>query len=175
MILAAYFLMMKILFCIQFILLLFFVSCNQQPTAVEKLRGMWKLERFEMQDSMGHWVAEPSREGWTGYVLYDGLGHVGVHLSPKGYKDYDISKKTDSLNCNELMVRAKYFQSNYVYFANATVTDSAVVHHRLSATSPKDWGVEVTRDIELHNDTLIMITREAVGGIRLRVKWIKLP
>lgn len=151
-------------------------SCKEKKeTSLEKLRGMWKLYRFEMKDSLsGKWIAEPSREGWSGYILYDGLGHVGVHLTPKGYRDVDVSKKPDSLNREELLARAKFYQSNYVYFANAAVTDSSVVHNRLSATSPKDWGVIVTRDMELHNDTLNLTTHETFDGIKLRVRWIKL-
>lgn len=148
---------------------------QEQKSAVEKLRGMWRLDRFEIKDSSNRWIQDPVREGWTGYILYDGLGHVGVHLSPKNYKDYDISKNIDSLNMSELLGRAKYFQSNYVYFANATVTDSSVIHNRLSATSPKDWSVVVTRDMELHGDTLALITHETFDGVKLRVKWIRLP
>ena len=157
--------------------ILLFSSCaEQEKTPLEKLRGMWKLDRFEMKDSLNNnWVAEPSREGYSGYILYDGLGHVAVHLTPKGYKEYDVNKQVDSLSHEELLGRARFYQSNYVYIANASVTDSTVIHNRLSATSPKDWGIVVTRDLEIHNDTLILTTREKIGGIQLRVKWIKMP
>ena len=168
---------MKAFTCVVFAFMLFLSSCKEQEkTALEKLRGMYKLDRFEMKDSLtNNWIAEPSREGYSGYILYDGLGHVAVHLTPKGYKEYNVDKPMDSLDNEELSGRARLYQSNYVYFANASVTDSTVVHNRLSATSPKDWGVVVTRDLEMHNDTLILTTREKIGGIRLRVKWIKMP
>lgn len=135
---------------------------------------MYSLYRFEALDANNNWVVDPSRIGMSGYILYDGLGHMAVHLSPKDYKNFDVSKNTDPLSGQELLARSKFYQSNYVYFANTKFSDSIVVHERLSATDPRNWGISVTRQIEFHQDTLYLTTQEKVDGARLRLKWIKM-
>jgi Lipocalin-like domain len=166
---------MKIISCI-ILSLVVFVACKvEKPSMMESLRGMYRLERFDQLDTVQHqWVPSPVWEGYSGYIIYDGVGHMAVHLSPKGYRETDVSKPIDSLNPEELRARAKFYQTNYTYFANAKVTDSFVVHSKLSATNPRDWGTDATRDITLISDTLYLTTREKIGQVRLRLKWIKL-
>jgi len=155
--------------------LIVFCSCKvQQPSMVEKLRGMYRLERFYQLDTIhNQWIPSPAWEGYSGYIIYDGVGHMAIHLSPKGYKETDVSKPIDSLNVEELKARARYYQTNYTYFANAKVADSFVIHSKLSATNPKEWGTTSTRDLTLINDTLYLTTREKIGQARLRLRWIK--
>ncbi len=150
-------------------------SCKEKPGPAEKLRGMYRLDRFEQFDSAQHqWIPSPAWAGYSGYILYDGLGHMAIHLSPKGYKDTDISTVIDSLNPEELKARAKFYQSNYTYFANVTATDSSVVHSKLSATNPREWGTESIREVQWHSDTLFLTTKENIGQVRLRLRWVRL-
>jgi hypothetical protein len=99
---------------------------------------------------------------------------MAVHLSPGGYKEANVVKNIDSLNPEELLSRAKLYQSNYTYFANVSANDSTVVHSKLSATNPLDWGTDATRDFIIDDDTLYLATREKQRGERLRLKWIKM-
>ena len=139
----------------------------------EQLAGMYKLYSIQVQDSAGEYQDEWASDG-TGYIVYDGKGHMAVHITPKVYKEYKwvlseneslypekIKAKMDSMSVDELKAAVEEFASNYVYVANYSVSDSAdiVVHNRLSHTIPSSWNTTVNRrfifngdTLELHND-----------------------
>ena len=153
---------------------LFNCSTNTRQ-ADNKFQGMWKLDKFESFDSLAnHWTDDSTRVGWDGYILYDGHGHMGVHLTPKGYRDFDSNKNIDSLNHDDLKELAKFYQSNFVYFADYNLAGTTIEHKRLSATEPKNWGASLTRDFDFKGDTLILTARESITGQKIRLKWIKL-
>ena len=158
------------------LLILIFSGCNnQQDISVGKMQGMYILDKFEKLDTeTGVWSADPNRIGWSGYILYDGLGHMGVHLLPGGYLDFDIGKNLDSLSTEELKAVAKMYQSNFVYFADYSIKDSVIQHKRLSTTNPKDRGTTLSRHVEFRGDTLILTPKEKISGLQLRLRWIKL-
>jgi hypothetical protein len=138
--------------------------------------GMYALDKYETYDSTsGEWKPLEEREGASGYILYDGLGHMGVHLVPKGYKDFDLSRNIDSLSTEELKARLKFYQSNFVYMADYEVTDTTIQHKRLSTTSPKDWGTVLTRNYAFHGDTLILTAHEKIDNKKVRLRWIRKP
>ena len=151
-------------------------SCGSKDTkSNDKLSGMWRLDRFEAFDSSSNtWSDDTTRIGWNGYILYDGQGHMGVHLTPKGYKDFDTNKNIDSLNHDELVALTKFYKSNFVYFSNYNLTDSTVEHKRLSATEPQNWGKSLTRNFEFKDDTLILTAHEIIAGQKVRLRWIRL-
>jgi|SRR5260221_8338298 len=158
-----------------FILLTTYACKNKQQPNDDKFHGMWKLDKFETFDSVSaKWSDDTTRIGYSGFILYDGKGHMGVHLTPKGYKDFDTNKNIDSLDIKDLKELVKFYQSNFVYFADYETTDSTIAHKRLSATNPKDWGSVLTRDFEFKNDTLILIAHESMRGKKIRLRWIKL-
>ena len=124
----------------------------------KQLAGMYKLYSIEVQDSTGNYHHEWASDG-TGYIVYDGLGHMAVHITPKAYKDYQwvlseneslypekIRAKMDSMSVDELKTALQEFISNYVYVANYSVADSTgvIVHNRLSHTFPASWNTTVT-------------------------------
>ena len=134
----------------------------------EQLAGMYKLYSIEVQDSAGEYHHEWASDG-KGYIIYDGKGHMAVHITPKGYDEYKwvlsenetlnpekIKAKTDSMSVDELKAAVEEFVSNYVYVANYSVSDSAgeVVHNRLSHTIPSSWNTTVKRRFIFHGDTL---------------------
>lgn len=136
---------------------------------------MWKLIQFEAYDSVNkRWNPDAKRTGWSGYILYDGAGHMGIHLMPKGYRDFDTNKNPDSLSNTQLKNLLNFYKSNYVYFADYYLSDSLINHKRLSATEPSIWGTVSTRAFQFKGDTLILTPVELIGGQQLRVKWIKL-
>src|SRR6266513_539475 len=85
-------------------LLMVISSCkDNQQNLMKKFAGMWKLDKYESFDSMSsRWHDAPNRVGYSGYILYDGKGHMGVQLFPPAFKDVDINKNIDSLSNEEL-------------------------------------------------------------------------
>jgi hypothetical protein len=157
------------------IILCTFTGCSNKVQVVdEQFNGMWKLEKIESIDKeSGNWTYDPAFNGWNGYILYDGHGHMGVQITPNGYRDFDVDKNIDNINNEDLKELVKFYQSNWVYFANYKITNQTIDHKRLSATNPKDWGSVLTRDFEFRKDTLILTAHEIVGGKKSRLLWIK--
>ncbi len=153
-----------------------FYSCmtNEKKTD-NKFHGMWRLDKYESFDSTANtWRQDTTRIDDSGYIIYDGKGHMGVHLTPKGYKDFNTEKNIDSLNSDDLKELLKFYRSNFVYIANVEVTDSTVSHKRLSATEPINWGTTLIRDFDFRQDTLILTAHETITGQRLRLRWINM-
>ena len=143
---------------------------------------MYKLYNIQVQDSAGEWHDQWASNG-TGYILYDGKGHMAVQITPKGYDEYKwlsenesirpekVKAKIDSMSIDELKAALEEFESNYVYMANYSVSDSAgvVVHNRLSHTIPSAWNTTVKRRFIFNGDTLEL----HVDADKRRLKWIK--
>jgi hypothetical protein len=148
---------------------------NEMQKTTDPFHGMWKLDKFEVFESAsGNWKPDTSRTGYNGFILYDGKGHMSVHLTPKGYKKYDTNRNIDSLTKGDLMDLALFYRSNFVYFADYIITDSTIEHHRHSATNPGDWGTVLTRTFEFRNDTLILTPVEKIEDKALRLRWIRM-
>lgn len=153
-----------------------FVACskNMLPTDSNFI-GTWKLDKIETLDNAsGKWNYDSTFADWTGYITYDGQGHMGVQITPKGYKDFDVNTNLDSLSNTELKDVIKFYQSNWVYFASYKITGNTIEHLRLSATDPKDWGTTLTRDFEFRGDALILTAHEIVNGKKSRLVWSKI-
>jgi hypothetical protein len=158
-----------------FTLYILYGCMKKEQTIDSKLNGMWKLDKFEAFNSItSSWTIDSARIGHQGLIIYDGHGHMGVHLTPIGYNLVDTNVNLDSLNRKELIKFTKFYQSNYVYFANYRITKNTIYHTRLSATSPNAWGTTLRRDFEFKNDTLILTPQELIDGKKLRLRWIKL-
>ena len=148
---------------------------KKEQTIDSKLNGMWRLDKFEAFNSKtDSWTIDSARIGYQGLIIYDGHGHMGVHLTPVGYNLVDTNVNLDSLNREELIKFTKFYQSNYVYFANYQITKNTINHNRLTATNPSAWGTTLVRDFEFKNDTLILTTHELIDGKQLRLRWVKL-
>ncbi len=165
--------LLKILLMFPF---LWFISgCGNLDQGIEsRFHGMWKLDKIQSLDkATGQWTDDPFFEGWEGYILYDGQGHMGAEIVPKGYRGFDPNKNPDSLNPEGLKELVAFYRSNFVYFANYKVNGKTVEHTRLCATNPKDWGSILTRDFEFRNDTLFLTPHEILWGRQSRLRWIK--
>ena len=160
-------------------------ACNGKSVTIPdvKLAGMYKLSSIEVQDSAGKYHHEWASDG-TGYIIYDGLGHMAVHITPKSYKEYKwvlsenetlypekIKATMDGMSNDELKAALAEFVSNYVYMANYSVSDSAgiIVHNRLSHTIPSSWNTTVKRRFIFHGDTLELHN----DADKRRLIWIK--
>ena len=148
-----------------------------------KLAGMYKLSSIQVQDSAGVYHDEWASDG-TGYIIYDGQGHMAVHITPKVYKEYKwvlsenetlypekIKAKLDSMTVDELKAAVEEFASNYVYVANYSLSDSenVVTHQRLSHTIPSSWNTTVKRRFIFHGDTLELHN----DADKRKLLWIK--
>ena len=166
-------------------LMLFFTACNnQQKTDTNnKLAGMYKLLTIEMQDSSGIWHEQEWSKGGDSYIVYDGLGHMAVQITPKDYKDFNwikeeetinkdiLKQKVDSMSADQLRAALIEFSSNYAYVANYSINDTAsvITHNRLSHTIPSAWNTSVKRSFEFRGDSLFLQVKE----VKRRLTWIR--
>lgn len=164
------------------------LSACSEPGPVDKrsqFSGMYKLYISENVDSNGVWQEDPWTKGGTGYIVYDGKGHMAVHITRKGYNDYAwlpeeqslrdefINQKLDSMSTEELKEAVRAFSSSYVYAGNYTIEDTADVikHERLSTSIHSKRGSTVRRGFSFSGDTVILTV---LDGNR-RLKWIRQP
>lgn len=163
------------------------VSCGESKPVDKRARlaGMYKLYISENQDSNGVWHEDPWTKGGTGYIVYDGMGHMAVHITREGYNDYQwlpeeqslrdefINRKLDSMSVEELKAAVRAFSASYVYAGNYTIEDTAdvVKHERISTSIHSPLGSTVRRSFTFSGDTVIL---RVLNGNR-RLKWIKQP
>lgn len=144
---------------------------------MDKFTGMWKLDKYESFDSTsGKWYNTPSRVGYSGYILYDGKGHMGVQLLPPTFKDVDNNKNIDTLNDKDLKKDLKLYSTSFAYFAGCNIKkeENLIEHHIVSSNNPEDWGTTVKRTFEFKGDTLILTATELIGGRKTRLRWLRL-
>jgi len=177
----------RIKISILFIIPVFLFGCTgkskQNRNAL--LSGMYKLYIAENADSNGVWHEDPWTKGGTGYIVYDGIGHMAVHITRQGYNDFKwlpeeeslrpqrIDQKLDSMSTEELKAAVRAFSSSYVYAGDYTVEDTidVVKHHRISTSIHSLTGSTVRRAFTFSGDTIIL---RVLNGNR-RLKWIKQP
>jgi Lipocalin-like domain len=162
---------MKLFYLTAIVVLFSSCSDNSHTDKLSKMAGMYKLYIIENRDSTGAWNQQSWAKGGTGYIVYDGLGHMAVQITPKGYKDFQwldeeasinekrIQKKMDSMSVTELKTALAEFSSSYVYIANYTIEDTAdiVQHDRISSSIPAVWDTKVRRRFSFSGDTLILL------------------
>src|SRR6185369_16923020 len=128
------------------------------------------------------WHDEWASDG-IGYIIYDGIGHMAVQITPKGYEQFNTLSEDESIDREKLRAKinsmsaeqtksaVEEFISNYVYTGNYSVSDSAdiVTHYRLTHTIPSAWNTTVQRRFIFKGDTL-----ELYNDVdKRRLKWIK--
>jgi len=158
---------------------------KSKPNRNKQLAGMYKLYIAENADSNGVWREDPWTKGGTGYIVYDGMGHMAVHITRQGYNDFTwlpeeeslrperVNQKLDSMSTEELKATVRAFSSSYAYVGNYTIEDTieVVKHHRISTSIHSPLGSTVRRAFAFSGDTIIL---RVLNGNR-RLKWIKQP
>jgi Lipocalin-like domain len=158
-------------------------STDSQSDKNKALAGMYKLYSIQSLDSTGVWRESGYGNGGESYIIYDGLGHMAVQITPKGYSDFKwlneeqaldetlLTAKIDSMSLPELKAAVKEFSSNYVYIANYTLDDgnNFVTHKRIIGTIPSVWGTEVKRKFSFSGDTLILVN----PVVNRRLTWLR--
>jgi len=167
--------MTKLLTAVSFFI--FLVSCNSEagqeelPDVVkEPIEGLWNLQSMELKDSLGHW--SEWRDGMKGYLLYDGNGHMALHLIPSDYEktDLEFPNFTDTISMEAL----KYITNNYNYFGTYDIDDDSniVSHYKISHSNPGEWYTTARRRFSFSGDTLIVRPVEQKNA-KLRLKFLK--
>ena len=115
----------------------FLSSCSGKKDKRGLLQGMYKLVIAENMDSAGVWHEDHWTKDGTGYIVYDGIGHMAVHITREGYKDYNwlnrtdalipekINQRLDSMTIDELKSAVREFAGSYAYTANYKIEDTA--------------------------------------------------
>ncbi|RTL60683.1 MAG: hypothetical protein EKK37_00565 [Sphingobacteriales bacterium] len=167
-----------------FIILFLIYGCKtiSIQTNPNELTGLWKLVTVEKKDTSGRWQEDSWMKNGTGYIMYDGRGHMAVQMAPEGYKNFSwlserdntnpglVKSKLDSLSMEELKLLISKFSSHQAYFANYKISgDSVIIHNRISNSNPSAWNATVQRTFAVKRDTLIL---QLPDGFR-RLIWIK--
>lgn len=166
---------MKSIFAVVIIVIaavLFGCKDTDPSNAKEKLTGLWSLHIMEQQNhETGEW--SEWRSGTQGYLLYDGIDGMALHLTIDNYHDFDLvfPNFNDSIPLGAL----KHLTNSYVYFARYTVDEEKgiVEHARISHSNPADWNKIVRRKYSFSGDTLLLEPVEQ-GLSNLRLKWLRL-
>ena len=108
-----------------------------------------------------------------GFIIYDGIGGMGVHHVTEHYQDYQFESygAPDNLTTNDL----KHLANNFVYFGKYRVIDSLKIieHHIESSNLPRLWATVEKRAYVFSDDTLTLspITDRYPKS---RLKWVKM-
>ena len=110
------------------------------------------------------------RDGMQGYVLYDGVENMALHLTTKGYQDTDL--QFPNFNDTIPLEALKHLTGSYVYLAKYKIEEDIVQHSRVSHSNPAEWNDVVRRRFSFSGDTLVLRpTEETNAGLRL--KWVR--
>ena len=172
------------LISIGFLIFLMTNGCSDKKTNNSVLAGMYKLSQIENFDTTTkQWRADDLGRDGDSYILYDGIGHMAVHITSRGYKNFSwlpermatnkefLEHYIDSMPTELLRPALKEFTSSFVYTANYSVDlDSGIVtHNRLSSSVPSVWGTQAKRRFVISGDTVILTFLDGTK----RLKWVK--
>ena len=163
-----------------------FQSCsnNSEQSPMGQFRGLWKMYSHEIKDDNRNWVEHNWMNGGVGYIIYDGEGHMAVHITPQGYQNTKVNwnKSSDTLSQGKYRSEFEIFSletskpslANYVYVSNCRILDGNVIEHaRLSHGNPEKFDEVVQRGFEFIGDTLILFPLNLEGQNQRRIKWVK--
>lgn len=155
------------------IMVLSLMNCDNQHihTPQNPFIGTWRLGIMEVKDAeTGEW--NEWRDGMQGYIMYSSDNHMAVHLTVKGYQDFEVEfpNFVDTVSLDAL----KHLTKSYTYFAEYEIfEDKGVVQHaRISHSNPNEWRDVVRRKYTFKGDTLFLQPEEERNAM-LRLKWIR--
>ncbi len=168
---------MKITRLISAALIPILFSCvpDSEITDFEKFTGRWGLHIVETKsDSLAAWTPRGGNyQNRQGFILYDGMGGMGVHHVTEDYEKYEFEGKgsLNSLTRKDL----RHLADNFVYFGKYRVIDSLgiIEHHIESANFQQMWGSVAKRKYQFSGDTLILSPIKPAYP-KTRLKWIRL-
>ena len=158
-------------------LFLSFSSCKKVSLEddFQKFTGRWSLHIVEIKkDSLSKWQPrEDHYKNRKGFIIYDGLGGMGVHHVTENYESYIFEgrRNLDSLTKRDL----RHLANNFVYFGKYVVDEKneTVEHHIESGIYPAQWNTIAKRSYQFTGDTLIL-TPIRGSETKTRLKWVRL-
>lgn len=149
----------------------FAFGCQKNETPSSEITGLWKLESMKVRDTVTNTWSH-YKGGMDGYLLYDGNGHVSLHLYEKGYEKAGI--EFPNFNDSIPLEALKHITKSYYYMGNYSVSekDSLVSHYKLSHSNPSEFGLTAERRFYFSGDTLVMQPVEEKNS-KLKLKWLK--
>jgi hypothetical protein len=111
------------------IVLILFICCGRNNSiSQEKFIGTWALDCFEYHDeNTDVWIADSTRSGYKGFIIYDGQGHMSVQITPGEYDSLDGQIDFESVSCDSLKNIAQLYSRNYSYFASYFISDNVIL------------------------------------------------
>lgn len=154
------------------------IQCNEKTASSDfnKFTGRWKLHKIQLQDTITqNWTdVLGNNKDRKGFIIYDGLGGMGVHHVTENYENFEFEGKgnLDSLTKRDL----RHFTNNFVYFGKYNVNDinKTIEHHIESHIYPKSWGSIAKREYKFKGDTLILSPLNKDLRLPIRIIWISL-
>jgi len=152
-------------------ILAFAFSCQNDKPISPTITGLWKLESMKVRDTATNTWSH-YRGGMDGYLLYDGNGHVALHLYEKSYEKAGI--EFPNFNDSIPLEALKHITKSYYYMGNYKISeaDSIVSHYKLSHSNPSEFGLTAERRFYFSGDTLVMQPIERKNS-KLKLKWLK--
>lgn len=126
---------------------------------------------MELRDTTtGSWL--PYRDGMQGYLLYDGDGHMALHLSTRNYEQF--SPPFPNFTPELQLATLQHLTNSYHYLGTYTIDEAqrTVTHTKLAHSNPKEWGLQATRRFQFRGDTLVITPTEEENA-NLRLQWLK--
>jgi|GEM_PF-420117 len=147
-------------------------SCQKDKSSNLGIIGLWKLESMKVRDTVSNSWSH-YKDGMDGYLLYDGNGHVALHLYEKGYEKTGI--EFPNFNDSIPLEALKHITKSYYYMGSYKVSkeDSIVSHYKLSHSNPSEFGLTADRRFYFSGDTLVMQPVERKNS-KLKLKWLKI-
>ncbi len=134
-------------------------SATTAAPAAAALAGTWRLVYYMEQRPNGEWVAPPLGTNLTGWIMYDGRGHVCVEIArsdrPRFGRDEMYAYNQYAGTVEE---KAKAYDGYGAYCATYTVDEAAafVVHHVELSMFPNVEGTTQKRFYRFESDRLIL-------------------
>lgn len=149
----------------------FAFACQKNESPRSEITGLWKLESMKVRDTVTNSWSH-YKGGMDGYLLYDGNGHVSLHLYEKGYEKARI--EFPNFNDSIPLEALKHITKSYYYMGNYSVSekDSIISHYKLSHSNPSEFGLTAERRFYFSGDTLVMQPVEEKNS-KLKLKWLK--
>lgn len=177
---------MKYSYVIFLVIVTSFFGCanDSNDNQMAQFKGLWKMYSHEIQIENGKWIDHIWMKEGKGYIIYDGEGHMAVHITPKDYRSKKINWKNEIDSLHQKNYRSKFeiFSSesgdvtlaNYVYVSECRILDRNIIEHqRVSHGNPEKFNEIVQRGFEFIGDTLILSPLNLEGQNQRRIKWVK--
>lgn len=168
------------------ILIIALLSCSKtsKESQMAQFNGLWKMHSHEIQDDNGSWTNHNWMNEGVGYIIYDGEGHMAVHITPKDYSSKKVNwqNEIDSLGLKNYRSEFELFHitenrrtiANYVYVSKCKIIDGNIIEHqRVSHGNPEKFNEVVQRGFKFIGDTLILSPLNLDGQKQRRIKWVK--